>query len=469
MKITPVILSGGDGSRLWPLSNNKNPKQFISFNKNESLFRRTIQRCKTELFTSPLIVTSTRYKSIALSQAKEENCLNSEIIVEPTSKNTAPAIFLAAMKLAQLNPEGLLLVLPSDHLIPDPANFSKIIEKGIKPAQDGFVVTLGIKPDYPETDFGYIETEFSEKPWYSVKSFHEKPPLHLAEKFQSNNRYFWNAGIFLCRADTVIKLIKTFIPEVNEQVTKALDHANEALPFIYVNPEDWLNCPSESFDIAVMEKAENIVCIPFTGKWFDLGSLQSFCANLTLDKDDNFLNGPAVSLENRNTVIWSEDGSRPLMTAGLTDMVVISTHEAVLVTSNKHLLETKEVIQKLENTGQQYKNIGTTTLKPWGYYEVLNEGNNFKVKSLHVYPGGELSLQSHKHRSEHWTVVKGNAIIQIGDEIIQAFTEQSVEIGTGVKHRVSNKTSRELIIIEVQTGPIIDEDDIIRYEDIYNR
>ena len=405
---------------------------------------------------------------MALNQAKEENCLDSKIILEPSSKNTAPAIFLAAMQLAKLNPEGLLLVLPSDHLIPDPANFSKTIEKGIKAAQDGFVVTFGIKPDYPETNFGYIETGFCEKSWYTVKTFHEKPALHLAKKFQSNNRYFWNAGIFLCRADTVINLIKTFIPEVNEQATKALHHGNEVSPFIYVNPEEWCNCPSESFDIAVMEKAENIVCIPFTGKWLDLGNLQSFCANLTLDKDDNFLDGPAVSVKNCNTVIWSEDGSRPLITAGLADMIVISTHEAVLVTSNKHLLETKEALQKLENTGHQYKNIYKMTNKPWGYYKVLNEGENFKVKSLHVFPGGKLSLQSHKHRSEHWTVVRGNAIIQIGDEIIQAFTEQSVEIGSGVKHRISNETLEALIIIEVQTGPIIDEDDIIRYEDIYN-
>ena len=303
MKVTPVILSGGSGSRLWPISNSRTPKQFISFNKNDSLFKRTIQRCKTELFESPLIVTNNEYKSLALSQTEDENCFDSKIIIEPSSKNTAPAIFLAAMHLNKLDPKSLLLVLPSDHLIPDLEDFSKAIEEGLPAAQDGQVVTLGITPTYPETAFGYIETEACEKPWRLVKTFQEKPQLQLAKKFQSNKNYFWNAGIFLCRADTVINLIRTFTPDVNKQVTKAMHNANEILPFIYVNPADWLNCPSESFDVAVLEKANNIVCIPFTSQWSDLGSLQSFCTNLSLDKNNNFSNGSVVSLKNSETVI----------------------------------------------------------------------------------------------------------------------------------------------------------------------
>lgn len=469
MSITPIILSGGNGSRLWPISNSITPKPFIKLGKNDSLFKRTILRCENKLFTSPVIVTNRRHKYIALKQAKEANCFDSKIILEPSPKNTAPAIFLAAMQLAEVNPKRLLLVLPSDHHIPNSEEFLRTVVKGVEAAKTGSVVAFGIKPTHPETGFGYIETDATENSWMRVKAFHEKPTLHLAKEFQTNENYLWNAGIFLCRADTVINMIKTHVPKIYEQLTNAFYNAVEETPYVNINSEYWLDCPSKSFDVAVMEKEKNIVCVPFISEWSDLGTLESFCSHLTLDKNNNFSMGSVVSENSKNTVIFSEDNSRPLICAGLEDMIVISTHEAVLMVSNKNLQQTEKTIQKFKRGDQKHKSNDTTIQKPWGYYKIISDGVNFKVKSLHVEPFAKLSLQSHAHRSEHWTVVTGIATVQINEKITQIFAGQSVVIGLGDKHRVSNDTLSELTIIEVQTGPILDEEDIVRFEDIYNR
>lgn len=466
-RLTPVILCGGSGERLWPLSRKSYPKQFMSFIGESSLFQQAITRVCNNI--PPLIITGDDYRFIVRQQSLEVGVNSAEVIIEPEGKNTGPAILAAASHLATNDPNSIMLVMPSDHYIPDVEAFTNMVEEGANNLKKGQIICFGVTPNQPETGYGYIRVGDEDGIVKPVLAFKEKPEKKTALAFIEDGGYLWNAGIFMMRAGELLNIAAEIHPRMLEVAEKAVANATKDLDFLRLDGAAWQDMPANSFDYAFMEKAKMIGCLVFNGRWSDLGNWQSVGDLCEVDKNGNILNGLAHQIDSKNTLLWAASKDNVLTGIGLDNIIVVSTGDAVLVADRERAQEVKTMVSELRGKGIKQATQRERENRPWGWFEAIAKGKNFQAKILHVYSGGCLSLQKHKHRSEHWVVVKGVATVVCGEREFKLHTNESTYIHAGTKHQLRNDCEEELEIIEVQTGSYFGEDDIIRYNDFYGR
>lgn len=473
MKITPVILAGGSGKRLWPLSRKSYPKQFASLVGDESLFQGSAKRLLSSDaldLEAPLVLTNADFRFIVTKQLAEAEIDPGPILIEPEGRNTAPAILAAAMHEYQRDPEAVLLVAPSDHAIPDTASFHDTLSQGFDVVQTGRIVTFGIVPTRPEVGYGYLE--LSSAPTEAIlplKSFVEKPNLETAQQYLASGNYLWNAGIFLFRAKDLLQAFETHAADLIAPVKAALERAEADLGFLRLEPEAWSTCKDISIDYAIMEKIDNLSVAPFSGGWSDLGQWDAVWNHLEPDEHGVVTEGAAHAIDCRNAMLRATDENQRLVGLGLDNILAIAMPDAVLIADMRSTSKVGEVVSLLKSEGIPQAETLPKDFRPWGWFESLVVGSRFQVKRIQVDPGGALSLQSHHHRSEHWIVVEGTAEVTIGDEVKLVSENQSVYIRLGEKHRLRNPGKMPMVLIEVQTGSYLGEDDIIRYDDVYSR
>ncbi|WP_422033311.1 mannose-1-phosphate guanylyltransferase/mannose-6-phosphate isomerase [Roseovarius sp.] len=473
MKITPLLLCGGSGTRLWPLSRKSYPKQFVPLVGETTLFQATAQRLSGKSFNRPLVVTNTAFRFIVVEQLATSGIDPNAIMIEPEGRNTAPAILAAALSLSRNDPETLMLVAPSDHVVPDTHAFQEAVKAGIPAAQDGQLVTFGIKPDRAETGYGYLE--LATRPdgdtprAIGLKRFVEKPDKASAEKMVASGEYLWNAGIFLFSVKAILEAFETHLPEMIGPVTEALDQGECDLGFLRLAPGPWAGAADESIDYAVMEKASNLAVVPYAGGWSDLGGWDSVWRDGELDENGVGTSGHATAIDCENTLLRSEDDTLEVVGIGLKNIITVAMPDAVLVADASCAQDVKKAVNALKKKGAKQATEFRKDHRPWGWFETLVHGERFQVKRIHVHPGASLSLQSHHHRSEHWVVVQGTAKVTVGEDVMLLTENQSVYIPLGTVHRLENPGKVPIVLIEVQTGIYLGEDDIIRYEDIYAR
>lgn len=466
--IFPVILCGGSGERLWPLSRKSYPKQFLELVGDGSLFQQSATRITCEA-SDPIIVTNDDYRFIVRQQLQEVGIEGADVIIEPEGKNTAPAILVAALHVATRDPSGVMVVMPSDHYIPDQHAFTSMVQGVAENIQDGQILCLGVQPSRPETGYGYIKVSDTKKQIIEVEQFVEKPSLELAEKYLSDGSYLWNAGIFIVRAGELLKLAEELHSDMLRATKAAYENSKNDLDFRRLDTAHWGKIEGDSFDYAFMEKSDHIGCMNFKGAWSDLGDWQAVARNKDTDAFGNNLIGNAYQIDSRKSLLYSESHDQLLMGIGLDNLIVITTSDAVLVADKSKSQEIKSIIKTLKTNGQIQATNHIYEYRPWGSFKTIMKANDFHIKILNVLPNERLSLQSHKFRSEHWVVVKGTAKIIQGKKQIKLQKNQSTYIKAGEKHQLINDTLFELTIVEIQIGTYFGEDDIIRFEDIYQR
>lgn len=466
--ILPFILCGGAGTRLWPLSREAFPKQFHRLTGPLSLFQQTCLRLSGDLFAELSILSNCQHRFLIQEQLQEIGSNVTNIVLEPTSRNTAAAACVAALIAGRADSEALVLLAPSDHAIGDDAGFAETVSHGIAAARQGSLVTFGVQPDCPHTGYGYIETEGGEGGVLAVKRFVEKPSREVAQSYLDSGSFYWNAGIFLFKAATLLEQFQAHAPEILSACRQALNEATKDLGFRQLG-KSYQRAPSISLDHAILEKASNIVCVPLSTSWSDLGSWSELWNFLEKDEVGNVAKGEgAVLIENaRGNYAYSDHACVALI--GVDDLVVVAMGDAVLIASREHAESVKSVVDHLKSNGQDIAVQHARVYRPWGWYQGLNRGDRYQVKCIMVKPGGTLSLQSHHHRSEHWVVVKGTLEVTKGAETSLLSENQSTYIPIGEKHRLANPGKIPAFLIEVQSGAYLDEDDITRFEDIYHR
>lgn len=472
-QIHPVLLCGGSGTRLWPLSRKSYPKQFVRLTGEESLYQASARRLSGDGFAAPLIVTASDFRFIVIEQLAALEIAPADILIEPSPKNTAAAICAAALALEARAPGALMLVAPSDHVIPDAARFREAVLAAAPAAMAGQIVTFGIRPDRAETGYGWLELsrpapDFAPEP-QPLLSFVEKPDTAKAEELLANGMHLWNAGIFLFSTRAILSAFAEFSPEILAQTTAAVEAAEQDLSFTRLAQKPWETLPDISIDYAVMEHAPNLSVVPYAGKWSDLGDWHAVWRDAEADGSGTVSTGPATALECQNTLLHATNEAQQLVGIGLKDIVAVAMPDAVLVAHKDHAQEVKAAVAVLKANAAPQAETLPRDYRPWGWYESLVIGSRFQVKRIVVLPGAALSLQSHHHRAEHWIVVEGTAKVTV-DETVKLVTEnQSVYIPLGAVHRMENPGKLPLTLIEVQTGSYLGEDDIIRYEDVYAR
>lgn len=466
-QITPVILCGGSGERLWPLSRKSYPKQFLNLIGEGSLFQQAATRLKDT--SAPLVITGNSYRFIVRQQLLEAEVSDAHFMIEPEAKNTAPAILAAAFHLAANDREAIMLVMPSDHYIPDANAFAAMAEDAAKHLSNGQIICFGITPDRPETGYGYIRLGDENGAILAVEAFTEKPDAETAEAFIEVGGYLWNAGIFMMRAGALLDVAAELQPQMLNAVSDAVNNSSQDLDFFRLDPEAWGKVQSESFDYAFMEKAQGIGCVAFSGAWSDLGDWRAVACEQEMDDAGNILHGAAHQIDSTNTVLWAAKDGQVLTGIGLENIMAVAMGDAVLVADRSQAQYVKAMVTALKDSGVDQAVSTVREYRPWGWFETIAKGKTFLVKILHVDPSGRLSLQSHKHRSEHWVVVKGEATVVNGEQEFKLQSNESTYIHAGAKHQLRNDRKEELEIIEVQTGSYFGEDDIIRYDDFYGR
>ncbi|HIE73073.1 MAG TPA: mannose-1-phosphate guanylyltransferase/mannose-6-phosphate isomerase [Flavobacteriales bacterium] len=466
--IIPVVLSGGSGTRLWPLSRKLHPKQFIELIGETTLFQEAVLRLP-ESIESPLIICNEEHRFLAAEQLRKINKKPKSIILEPVGKNTAPAIALAALKSIQESKDAILLVLSADHLIQDIGKFHQAIALATKQAEQNKLVTFGIAPNKIETGYGYIKANISKnKNYYDIDEFVEKPDYKTAKKYVDSGGYFWNSGMFMFKASVYLSELEKYEPEILSACQKSCQTEFHDLDFIRLNEQEFLKCPSQSIDYAVMEKTKNSSMVILDANWNDVGSWTALWDSQAKDNDNNLIVGDVILDKVSDTYIHSTS-NRLVSVIGLSDLIVVDTQDAVLVTNKDHAQDVKNIVEKIKKNGRLESDQHRKTLRPWGYYDLIDRGEGFQVKRILVNPGEKLSLQKHSHRAEHWVVVKGKAQVICGEKKFQLVENQSTYIPLGEIHRLENIESRPLEIIEIQTGSYLGEDDIIRIDDDYDR
>ncbi|MCP1170339.1 mannose-1-phosphate guanylyltransferase/mannose-6-phosphate isomerase [Limimaricola sp. ASW11-118] len=477
--ITPVLLCGGSGTRLWPLSRKSYPKQFVPLMGKETLFQASARRLHgQELgpdgelgFAPPLVLTNSDFRFIVTEQLGLAGIDPGAVLIEPEGRNTAPAILAAASHLAASDPEALMLVAPSDHVVPETAAFHAAIARGLGPVREGRLVTFGIHPDRPETGYGYLELDapVADGAPQALLRFVEKPDANRAEAMLASGNFLWNAGIFMARAADMVSAFRAHAPEIFAPVEAALAAARTDLGFLRLDPEAWAQAPDISIDYAVMEKAENLSVVPFSGEWSDLGGWDAVWRESGPDEDGIVTSHGATAIDCRNTLLRSESDRLEIVGIGLDNIMAIATGDAVLVADMSRAQDVKKAVEALKAKEAPQATAFPKDHRPWGWFESLVVGGRFQVKRIMVHPGAALSLQSHHHRSEHWIVVEGTARVTVDDKVTLVTENQSVYVPLGAVHRMENPGKVPMVLIEVQTGAYVGEDDILRYEDVYAR
>ena len=465
--IIPIILAGGSGTRLWPLSRKLQPKQFISLLNETSLFQDTLLRLPKEAL-DPIVICNEDHRFLVAEQAREINVTLNSIILEPIGKNTAPAIALAAIKVLKDFENPILIVLAADHKIENTNAFHDAIKTAHKLAENNKLVTFGIIPESAETGYGYIETEKKDKAeYFEIKSFVEKPNKKNAIKFLNSGNYFWNSGMFMFNASIYLSELNKFEPEILSSCKKSLNNEYKDLEFLRIDKTEFSKSPNQSIDYAVMEKTNKAKVVPLDAGWSDVGSWDALMHSKIKDSLGNVVEGD-VTLDNvKNSYLHSS--SRLIAASNIENLIVIDTQDALLVTTRDNSLNIKNIVKRLKENKRTEAENHRKVYRPWGYYDSIDIGQNFQVKRILVNPGAKLSLQKHLYRSEHWVVVRGIAKITRGDEIFYLKENQSTYISQGEKHRLENTEKYPLEIIEVQTGNYLGEDDIVRLKDDYQR
>ncbi|MFO1169538.1 MAG: mannose-1-phosphate guanylyltransferase/mannose-6-phosphate isomerase [Hyphomicrobiaceae bacterium] len=466
--VQPVILSGGSGKRLWPLSRHAYPKQFLKLLSPVSLFQDTALRLLQKGFALPLVIANEEHRFIVAEQLREQKLEAKSILLEPVSRNTAlPALVGALMVGRDGGDDALVLLVPSDHAIADPLAFRDAVMQGVPAARTGDIVVFGVPPDRPHTGYGYIEIEAGEDRVRRVARFVEKPDRATAEAFLKSGRFLWNAGIFLFSAATIIEAAARECPDILSAAREALGAARADLDFVRLDRRALETCPAISIDYALIETARNLACVPLDAGWSDLGSWSEVWEISGKDEAGNAGVGDVRFLDARNCLAHAEEGT--LAVVGLEDAVVVATRDAVLVASRDESQRVKEIVEALEREGREEAVAHRRAHRPWGWYERIAAGDRYQVKCIMVKPGASLSLQSHVHRSEHWVVVSGTVAVTIGDEVRMLAENQSTYVPVGARHRLANPGMRPAFLIEVQSGAYLGEDDIVRFEDNYGR
>ena len=468
--ITPVLLCGGSGTRLWPLSRKSFPKQFVPLTGTESLFVQSAQRLSGPEFAAPLTITGSDFRFIVTEQLQAAGIDPGPVLIEPSPRNTAPAVLAAALWAHAQDPETLLLIAPSDHAIPDAGAFREAVARGTPAAKAGQIVTFGIAPTHAETGYGWLElaTPPAEAP-VALTRFVEKPDAARAEAMLAAGNYLWNAGIFLFTAATMVAAFEAHAPQLIAPVKAAVAGAKADLGFLRLDPEAWGGVQDISVDYAVMEKAANLSVVAFGAGWSDLGGWDAVAREMGSDDRGVSTSGAVTAIDCADTLMRSDSEGLELVGIGLKNIIAVAMNDAVLIADRSRAQEVKKAVEALKAKGAKQAEAFARDHRPWGHYETLALDDRFQVKRIVVKPGAQLSLQSHHHRSEHWIVVSGTARVTI-NETVQLVTEnQSVYIPLGAKHRMENPGKIPMVLIEVQTGAYLGEDDIIRYEDIYSR
>lgn len=467
--INPVLLCGGSGTRLWPLSRKSYPKQFSRLLGEESLFQASARRLGGADYAAPVVVTANDFRFIVTEQLAQVEIAPAALLIEPQGRDTGPAVLAAALHLAQRDPDGLMLVAPSDHVIPDDAGFAACVGRAVPAARAGQMVTFGITPDRPETGYGYLEMEphTGGSDPIALRAFVEKPCATRAAEMVAAGNYLWNAGIFLFAVRTIVDAFRTHAPDMVTAVQQAVDGARCDLGFTRLDPAAWAQAPAISLDYAVMEKADNLSVVPYTGRWSDLGDWAAVWRET--QEGGMALSGPATALDCDTTLLRSEVEGQVIVGIGLRDIVAVAMPDAVLVAHKDHAQDVKQAVAALKAKSAPQAESFPKDHRPWGWFESLAMGERFQVKRIVVHPGASLSLQSHHHRSEHWVVVAGTAKVTMGENTTLVSENQSVYIPLGMQHRLENPGKLPIVLIEVQTGGYLGEDDIIRFDDVYAR
>ena len=468
MTIHPVVLCGGSGTRLWPSSRKAYPKQFASLLGKNSLYQGTLGRFSKADFAPPIVMTGEDFRFLAVEQADEMGLSDARIVVEPVGRDTAPAVLAAALLLED-TPDDLMLVAPSDHAIIDLAAFHDAIGAGVTAAQDGALVTFGVTPERPETGYGYLQLAGRPDGVTTVTKFTEKPDEATALAMLEAGHYLWNAGIFMGRVKDFIAAFEIHAPELIAPVRAAVQGAARDLDFTRLETAAFSEATAISLDYAVMEKAEWVVAVSLDCGWSDLGAWDALWGIAEHDARGNAVTGDVITIECDASYLRVEEPSMTMVGLGLKDIVAVAMRDAVLIADKSRSQDVKRVVETLRAASKAQADEYPRFHRPWGWYETLCLDVRFQVKRIMVKPGGVLSLQSHRHRSEHWIVVAGTAEVTINDDVKLVTENEGVYIPLGAKHRMANPGKVPMYLIEVQTGPYLGEDDIVRYEDIYDR
>ena len=463
----PVILSGGSGTRLWPLSRRHYPKQFLPLVSNHTMIQETLLRLTGIAgLKAPIAVCNEDHRFMMAEQLREIDISPNAIILEPLGRNTAPAVALAA--LTAISEDDVLLILPADHVIEDVVAFQYAVNQAKTLAEQGYLVTFGIVPTEPETGYGYIKRSTENVgPAYTVASFVEKPNLETAQRYLKSGDYYWNSGMFAFKASSFLSELQKFNPKMLEKCQEALKGAQIDMDFVRLDKEIFAACPSDSVDYAVMEKTEKAVVIPMDAAWNDVGSWSALWEVTEKDAFGNAIMGDVFTVDTQNSFIHAH--SKLVTVVGLSDVVVVETDDAVMIAAKDRVQDVKDIVDQLKAQGRVEADIHRKAYRPWGHYDLVDTGERHQTKRIVVKPGAKLSLQKHHHRAEHWVVVKGTALITKGDEQILITENESTYIPLGIVHCLENPGVIPLEIVEVQSGSYLGEDDIIRFNDVYGR
>lgn len=465
LPIVPVILSGGSGTRLWPVSREAYPKQFLPLVGEDTMLQATWKRVAQIAGAAPIVVANQEHRFMAAEQLRECNVTPQALILEPIGRNTAPAIAIAALQAMANGDDALLLVLPSDHVVRDEKAFHEAVKQAAAAAQTGKLVTFGIVPTAPETGYGYIKAAAGQGV-RAVERFVEKPNLETAEQYVRSGEYFWNSGMFLFKASRYLAELEALQPAILAASRAALDKASRDSDFIRLDADAFAASPNDSIDYAVMEKTADAAVVPLDAGWNDVGSWSALWEVSDKDDSGNACHGDVIAVDCRNSYAY---GSRLIAMVGLDDVVVVETDDAVFVGHKDRVQDVKEIVARIKRDGRSEAAAHRKVYRPWGAYDSIDNGARFQVKRITVKPGATLSLQMHHHRAEHWIVVSGTAEVTRGEEVILLTENQSTYIPLGVTHRLKNPGKLPLELIEVQSGSYLGEDDIVRFEDQYGR
>lgn len=470
--IVPVILAGGSGSRLWPLSRQHYPKQLLKLFGDKTMLQQTILRLVgLPNMAAPIVVCNEEHRFMVAEQLLEIGQDNAVIMLEPVARNTAPALALAALQARTITDNPMLLVLSADHMIRNVEEFQRVVTLAVIEAEGGRLATFGVQPVSPETGYGYIKTTRSTgamtQDAFPVEEFVEKPNLETAEAYLAAGCYYWNSGMFVFAADVFLRELGQYSPDVLATAETAQSLAVQDLDFIRVNRDAFAKAPNISIDYALMEKSKNVVCVPLDAGWSDVGDWKSFAELLDKDERNNSFIGDSIDVGSSNTLVFSHD--KLVATIGVNNLMIINTPDAVLIADKSHAQQVKSVITHIEQQQRSEHLQHREVYRPWGCFDAVDDGDRYQVNRIRVKPGASLSLQVHHHRAEHWIVVKGTALVQKNDETMLLSENESTYIPIGTKHRLSNPGKIPLEIVEVQSGPYLKDDDVIRYEDSYGR